>query len=145
MSPRPTSRGVAWLAWGLALLCLSLVGALILVVAASDTSLSKSVSDHAFAVVFALVFPFTGALVASRHPRNAVGWLMIGAPLFSILSEATDVYAPWSFPRAPGPPGMWRAGSRRGPGVRFWGWPHSSCWSCPTVGPHPGDGRGWCT
>ncbi len=118
MSPRPASRGVAWLAWGLALLCLSMVGALILVVAASDTSLSPFVSNHAFAVVFAVVFPFTGALVASRHPQNAVGWLMIGAPLFSILSEATDAYARRALVISPG---TWPAGDVAS-WISAWAW-----------------------
>jgi signal transduction histidine kinase len=95
-----------------------LVGVLILVVAASDTSLSTFVSDHAFAVVFALVFPFTGALVASRHPRNAVGWLMIGAPLFSILSEVTDVYARRALVISPG---SWPAGDVAS-WISAWAW-----------------------
>jgi signal transduction histidine kinase len=117
MSSSAPSRGVVWLAWGLALLCLSLVGVLILVGAASDTSLSTFVSDHA-TLVFALVFPFTGALVASRHPRNAVGWLMIGAPLFSILSEATDAYARRALVISPG---SWPAGDVAS-WISAWAW-----------------------
>jgi ABC-type Na+ efflux pump permease subunit len=80
LSSHAPSRGAALLAWGLTLLGLVLLGALFLIAVADHTSMSQFVSDNSFVLVFAVVFPITGALVASRHPRNAVGWLMLGGP-----------------------------------------------------------------
>ncbi len=102
MSSHAHPRGAARLAWGLTLLGLILLGALILIAVADHTSMSRFVSDNSFVVVFAVVFPVTGALVASRHPRNAVGWLMIGGPLFSTLQSATNAYAQHALVTAPG-------------------------------------------
>src|SRR6266498_3065898 len=102
MSSHAHPRGAARLAWGLTLLGLILLGALILIAVADHTSMSRFVSDNSFVVVFAVVFPFTGALVASRHPRNAVGWLMIGAPVFSILLTGSHAYARHALVISPG-------------------------------------------
>src|SRR5690349_18076321 len=86
-------RWTAWLAWGLVGLCLALIGALILLARVNHTTLSRFVADESFSLVFASVFPVIGALVASRHPRNAVGWLMIAAPFFSIYGSVLDGYS----------------------------------------------------
>jgi signal transduction histidine kinase len=118
MSSRAPSRGAARLAWGLVLLGLVLLGALILVAVADHTPMSRFVSDNAFVVVFAVAFPFTGALVASRHPRNAVGWLMIGGPLFSTLQSATNAYAQHALVTAPG---SWPGGALAS-WISAWAW-----------------------
>ncbi|MDP9430207.1 MAG: hypothetical protein M3Q47_15695, partial [Actinomycetota bacterium] len=36
-----------------------------------------------------------GALLVSRRPRNAVGWLMAAAALLLVLGAAGDTYAAW--------------------------------------------------
>jgi signal transduction histidine kinase len=97
-----TTRRATWLAWGLASLCLALIGALVLLARLNHASLSSFVDDNSFAIVFGVTFPIIGALVASRHPRNAVGWLMIGAPLLSVLQRVMDVYARRSLVTSPG-------------------------------------------
>jgi signal transduction histidine kinase len=44
---------------------------------------SGVVGDFVFAVAFVLMFPVTGLLLATRHPRNALGWLMLGIGFFA--------------------------------------------------------------
>jgi hypothetical protein len=87
------TRRAPWLAWALASVCLILIAVLILLGWLNHTPPSRFVADNAFALVFGSVFPLIGGLVASRHPRNPTGWLMIGAPLFSILGRVADAYA----------------------------------------------------
>ena len=41
------------------------------------------------------VFAVAGALLVSRRPRNAVGWLMAAAALLLVLGAAGDTYAAW--------------------------------------------------
>ena len=97
------SRRAAGLAWLLALLCLCLAGGLIWLAILDHRSFSAFAHHNSFsAVVFAAVFPFTGALVASRHPRNAVGWLMIGGPLFATVNSAAQDYAERALVTSPG-------------------------------------------
>ena len=83
-------------------------------------SLSWRSDDHDGAeVLFGLTFVaygVVGALIATRHPRNPVGWLFCAAGLLSAASEALHSYAVeprWSAGIGPLPPG-----SRRGPGDR---------------------------
>jgi signal transduction histidine kinase len=111
-------RRAAWLAWGLALVCAALVGGLILVSVANHVTLSTFVADNSFAVVFAVVFPFTGALIASRHPRNAVGWLMVVEPLFSILGLVAHDYGRHALVIAPG---SWPGGGLAS-WIAAWAW-----------------------
>ncbi len=96
-------RRVAGLAWLLALLCPCLAGVLIWLAVLEHRSFSAFVSGNSFvSVVFAVTFPFTGALVASRRPGNAVGWLMIGAPLFASLNSVAQDYAEHALVNSPG-------------------------------------------
>jgi signal transduction histidine kinase len=102
MARADRSRWSAWVAWALALSCLGLVAALTAIGRLNHTSFPAFVRDHAFTIVFALVFPFTGALIASRHPRNPVGWLMIAAPLFAAVQSVADAYARHALVVSPG-------------------------------------------
>ena len=70
------------------------------------------------AVLFGLTFTayaVVGALIATRHPRNPVGWLFCAAGLLSAASEGLHSYAvnPLVGPDRRLPPG-----SRRGQGDR---------------------------
>jgi signal transduction histidine kinase len=49
-----------------------------------------------------IVFAATGALVASRQPRNAVGWLFLAAGISWVLPAAAQQYAIRAFFAAPG-------------------------------------------
>jgi hypothetical protein len=75
------SRAAAWLAWSLVALSVALlVGGLVLSRAASSAvpDLSFGETDDASVVanlITLLPFSVMGAIIASRHPRNAIGWL----------------------------------------------------------------------
>ena len=74
-------RAAAWLAWSLVALSVALlVGGLVLSRAASSAvpDLSFGETDDASVVanlITLLPFSVMGAIIASRHPRNAIGWL----------------------------------------------------------------------
>ncbi|HJP64723.1 MAG TPA: histidine kinase, partial [Actinomycetota bacterium] len=100
--PRPIPRGVAWLAWTLAATCLLLLGALTWLSRSNHEPWASFLDKQSFTLVFGLVFPLAGAVIASRHPRNVVPWLMIGAPFFAILQSAANAYARHALIVAPG-------------------------------------------
>src|SRR5215207_7315455 len=75
-------RAAAWLAWSLVALSVALlVGGLVLSRAATsavpDLSFSGETDEGSVVVnlITLLTFSVVGAIIASRHPRNAIGWL----------------------------------------------------------------------
>ena len=44
-----------------------------------------------------LAFPVVGALVASREPRNAVGWILLGVGLMGAVQVPAALYADHRF------------------------------------------------
>jgi hypothetical protein len=56
----------------------------------------------AFSVVVALVFGLTGAIVASRLPRNAIGWIFCAFALLSCVSAVNDAYVSYGEGGLPG-------------------------------------------
>jgi signal transduction histidine kinase len=88
---RPAARHLAWAAPPV-----YLAGVLAYVVL--DRRLGSPGLDPAEGVPLFLgfgVFAVAGALLVSRRPRNAVGWLMAGAALLLVLGAAGDTYAAW--------------------------------------------------
>src|SRR5688572_26832844 len=82
---RTGSRAAAWLAWSLVALSVALlVGGGVLSRAAisagpdlqfgGETNSASVVAD----LVTLLIFSVMGAVIASRHPRNIIGWLFCG-------------------------------------------------------------------
>ncbi len=43
--------------------------------------------------LLSVAFPAVGALIAARHPRNAVGWILIGVGLLQAISATGYAYA----------------------------------------------------
>jgi uncharacterized membrane protein YhdT len=91
-------RTVAWLAWSLAGLSLALflVSAVLDVLLRSAQSPSPwvtvgTVGDMLGFVSF-LAFPIVGALIASRHPRNPIGWICLADGLLWMLLGVIDSY-----------------------------------------------------
>jgi len=92
-------RAVTWLAWSLAALpvVLLLCGSL-LSVAANSVGTGFSYDSETFfasAISVATLLPFSvvGAIVAARHPRNAIGWIFCGVSLVVGLNTLADGYA----------------------------------------------------
>ncbi len=98
-----TNDHVAWLAWSLAALFVAMfvVGAALTlsslsVGAATQPSTSStwgtagSLSGLVIFLPF-LAFPLVGGLIASRRPKNPIGWICLAAGLFwmSIVVEAS--------------------------------------------------------
>jgi hypothetical protein len=96
-----STRTASWLAWSLAGLCVAMfVTSVVLYVLAhlsqEPTSAGDSLGELLIFVTF-LAFPVVGALIASRNPKNPVGWICLAVGLFWILIFTGD-----SIP-APGP------------------------------------------
>ncbi len=94
------SRAAAWLASSLAALSLTLlVGGIVLSRAASSAVLNLQsggeVSDGSVVadLVTLLAFSGVGAIIASRHPRNTIGWLFCGVGVMIGLNSFAGDYA----------------------------------------------------
>jgi hypothetical protein len=84
-----STRAASWLAWSLAGLCVAMFLASIVlhVLARSSreaTSAGDTLSELLIFLSF-LAFPIVGALIASRHPKNSVGWICLAVGLFWTL------------------------------------------------------------
>jgi hypothetical protein len=94
-----STRASAWLAWSLAALCVAmfLASLALYVLARSAQSPGNwvtvgTVSDMVSFLPF-LAFPLVGALVASRRPRNPIGWICLTDGLLWMLLSMTDSYS----------------------------------------------------
>src|SRR5215207_3944160 len=90
------SRAASWLAWSLASLCVAmfLASVVLHVLTRSSqeaTSAGDTLSELLIFVTF-LAFPIVGALIASRHPKNPVGWICLAVGLFWMLIAVGDQY-----------------------------------------------------
>ena len=96
MSPRAAAR----LAWSLAGLSVAMFvgGCLLTVLSLSDAPATSASGDWGTAsqlgglLLFLpfLAFPLVGALIASRRPRNPIGWICLAAGLFWMLIVLGD-------------------------------------------------------
>jgi hypothetical protein len=85
-----SGRGSRRLAWGLAACAVLLMsGAEALALA----SASGAEGNDLFIWAITLVFSAVGALIASRHPGNAIGWLFLGAGVAAGIGAVASSYA----------------------------------------------------
>jgi hypothetical protein len=84
--PRLTSHRAAWLAWSLWAVFVALQLAIGWLVAFQDGT-----PDELFSLV-TVVFATVGALVASRRPDNAVGWVLLTVGLAFAVQACGEVY-----------------------------------------------------
>jgi hypothetical protein len=117
----PSPRA-AWPLAGLAV-GLSLAGQLLLVLGAgAGTPLDDEIGIDAVGhYVSFYAFPLVGALIATRRPENAIGWLFIAIGLCSGLTLASGAYADYALfaERADLPAGEWAAWLAAGVDVVF--------------------------
>ena len=91
-----STRASAWLAWTLAGLSVAMfLASVVLYVLAHSSQQALSTggafSDLLLYVPF-LAFPVVGALIASKHPKNPVGWICLAVGLFWMLISVGDQY-----------------------------------------------------
>jgi hypothetical protein len=86
----------AWLAWSLAGLSVAMfLASVVLYVLAHSSQEAPSTGDALRILLLYvpfLVFPIVGALIASRHPKNPVGWICLAVGLFWMLIAVGDQY-----------------------------------------------------
>ncbi len=98
-----SGRAPAWLAWSLATLSLALLlcGLLLSYAAGSGARELPSGREAEFigaviTLAILLPFPVVGAIIASRHPRNTIGWLFCSTGLMDGLNSLAGAYATFS-------------------------------------------------
>ncbi len=97
-----SARATAWIAWSSWLLYVAVVVlALVLYFLASHPTDSPAglsfVMGTFTAMALFLAFPTVGALVASRQPRNPIGWIFCAQGVALALLALSDAYARYSF------------------------------------------------
>ena len=93
----PSARAASWLAWALwalALLSFVVMGVFRFLNSSTPTAIPRNplVLDFGFWLLF-VSFATVGALVASRWPRNAIGWIFCWLGLSFSLGSASEEYA----------------------------------------------------
>ena len=95
-----SSRAAAWLAWSVVALSVALlVGGIALSRAAGsavpDLPLGGETEDGSVVANLVTLVPFSvvGAIIASRHPRNTIGWLFCSVGVTIGLNSFTGDYA----------------------------------------------------
>src|SRR5687767_9351400 len=84
-----SARVAAWLAWPLCGLTLILVACVV----AFEALYRVSLAGLVFLLVFVVPSALVGAVVASRQPRNPVGWFFVVSAMCWAVKEATGRYA----------------------------------------------------
>ena len=95
---RTRSRAVSWLAWSLATLTIVFVSC---VVAFTIIYRDARLQELPF-LVSVVVSALVGAVVASRRPRNPIGWFFVLSSLSFVIADATIRYAVYGLVIAPG-------------------------------------------
>src|SRR5215207_4131410 len=100
-------RRAAWLAWSLVALSVApLLGGIALAQMAKSTAAELPYDgpvDAVFTLATLLTFSLVGAIIASRHPRNTIGWLFCSVGLVVGLNVLAWGYAVFWFSGGSGP------------------------------------------
>lgn len=138
-------RAAGWLAWSLVVLSVALlVGGIALAhttTAANAPELpyggEAELDSAVLSLAMMLTFSVVGAVVASRHPRNTIGWIFCSVGLvvgLSTLAGATLSAGSPTTPSAHAASPRRRRGSLLGPGSSWYMSPRASCYCCsPTA------------
>jgi signal transduction histidine kinase len=103
----PRSARLPWILWGATLALL--VATLVLTV--RNGSLSEDVPFVPIAIVVLTGYVTVGAVIASRFPRNPVGWLFMLAGMAFLLNGFASEYVTYAFETSPGSLPFGRAAS----------------------------------
>jgi hypothetical protein len=97
-------RATAWLAW-------SLFALVLLILALGLILWSPEASSFLLFALIAAPFAVVGVLVASRRPRNPIGWLFLAFAVVAAFTVSADRYASYALIEHPGslPGGDWVA------------------------------------
>ena len=98
MSPR-AARRLAWSAWAISVLLA--VGTAVLLLLAGDVKGQNAAFDAVLALVL-LTYPTVGAVIATRQPGNAIGWLFCAVGVPFALTSFCYAYATYDLVTAPG-------------------------------------------
>ena len=100
-----SARAAAWLAWSLWALCVGLF-ALTLVLLVLTPPIRNTWPEALIVLlrVMALTFPTVGALIASRRPKNPIGWILCGTGLLTGVHYFAEAYLEldWGLVGGPG-------------------------------------------
>jgi uncharacterized membrane protein len=103
-----SSRGTSWLAWSLVGLAVAMLAggiSLALVARPFGAQLTYESQADPFSVIVSLVtlltFSVVGAIIASRQPRNAIGWIFCSIGLVVSLNSLTGGYAEYRLAGGP--------------------------------------------
>jgi signal transduction histidine kinase len=100
VSPRSTSR-LAWSLWAVTMVLMAAALALVVVNARAGWR-EEDPFIVAVAPLTVLGFGTVGALVASRRPRNPIGWMFVAFALLIVVAAAADEYVIRAVRTAPG-------------------------------------------
>ncbi len=102
-----STRAAPWLAWSLMVLSVVLVvGGIALALMTRSSTPQRSYYGPVDAVFFlatVLTFSGVGAIIASRQPRNAIGWIFCGVGLVMGINSLAGGYAEYRLSGGYGP------------------------------------------
>ena len=104
-----SSRAAAWLAWSLAALSLAMFVANVALYIILPRSVQPPITwgTGGLSIVFVfmlpfLAFPLVGALIASRRPKNPIGWICLAVGLLWMLNIMSGGYGIYGLLASPG-------------------------------------------
>jgi class 3 adenylate cyclase len=100
----PRSRRLSLLAWGLCLATLGVVAATAVLVLLNLATIRNPDEANLIELVLSVSFAVLGALVASRQPANALGWVFLSMAVVLSLSGLSWQYTRFALLTSPGAP-----------------------------------------
>src|SRR5215207_5682018 len=102
-----SSSAAPWLAWSLVVLSVVLfVGGIALALMTRSSAPGRPYYDPVdavFTLTSVLTFSVVGAIIASRQPRNAIGWIFCGIGLLVGINSLAGGYAEYRLPGGSAP------------------------------------------